>query len=58
RRLDEGTEGTGFGLAIVNDIADACGLRTSFTISELGGLRFSVTLPATIAARAVTRSTT
>jgi len=58
RRLDEGTEGTGIGLAIVNDIADACGLRTSFTISELGGLRFSVTLPATIAARAVTRSTT
>lgn len=46
RRLDEGTEGTGIGLAIVKDIADAYGLATSFTASELGGLRFSVTLPA------------
>lgn len=45
RRLDEGTEGTGIGLAIVKDIADAYGLETSFTGSELGGLRFSVTLP-------------
>jgi signal transduction histidine kinase len=45
RRLDEGTEGTGIGLAIVKDIADAYGLATSFTGSELGGLRFSVTLP-------------
>lgn len=46
RRLDEGTEGTGIGLAIVKDIADAYGLATDFTTSELGGLRFSVTLPA------------
>ena len=46
RRLDEGTEGTGIGLAIVNDIADACNLRTSFTSSEMGGLRFTVALPA------------
>lgn len=46
RRLDEGTEGTGIGLAIVKDIADAYGLATSFTASELGGLRFSVSLPA------------
>ena len=46
RRLDEGTEGTGIGLAIVKDIADAYALSTSFTASELGGLRFSVTLPA------------
>ena len=46
RRLDEGTEGTGIGLAIVKDIADAYGLATTFTASELGGLRFSVTLPA------------
>lgn len=48
RRLDEGTEGTGIGLAIVNDIADACSLRTSFTASELGGLRFAVILPAAV----------
>lgn len=45
RRLDEATEGTGIGLAIVKDIADAYGLPTTFTTSELGGLRFSVTLP-------------
>lgn len=46
RRLDEGTEGTGIGLAIVTDIADACNLRTSFASSEIGGLRFTVALPA------------
>jgi signal transduction histidine kinase len=46
RRLDEGTEGTGIGLAIVTDIADACNLRTSFSTSEMGGLRFTVVLPA------------
>ncbi|PZF76218.1 hypothetical protein DK847_13520 [Aestuariivirga litoralis] len=46
RRLDEGTEGSGIGLAIVNDIADACNLRTTFGPSELGGLSFSVALPA------------
>jgi signal transduction histidine kinase len=45
RRLDEATEGTGIGLAIVSDIADGCGLRTSYGPSDLGGLRFSVTLP-------------
>ena len=46
RRLDERTEGTGIGLAIVKDIADAYGLATSITASPTGGLRFSVTLPA------------
>jgi signal transduction histidine kinase len=46
RRLDEGTEGTGIGLAIVKDIADAYGLATTFSTSSLGGLRFAVTLPA------------
>lgn len=45
-RLDEATEGTGIGLAIVKDIADAYGLSTTFTTSEMGGLQFSVTLPA------------
>lgn len=45
RRLDEGTEGTGIGLAIVKDIADAYGLKTSFSVSERGGLAFTVNLP-------------
>ena len=49
RRLDEGKEGTGIGLAIVNDIADACNLHTSFSTSEMGGLRFAVNLPAAVA---------
>jgi len=46
RRLDEGTEGTGIGLAIVKDIADAYGLATSFTTAPPGGLRLTVTPPA------------
>ena len=45
RRLDEGTEGNGIGLAIVNDIADGCNLATAFGISDMGGLRFAVHLP-------------
>ena len=45
RRLDEGTEGTGIGLAIVNDIADGCNLPTAFGTSDMGGLRFAVHLP-------------
>lgn len=46
RRLDEGTEGTGIGLAIVKDIADAYGLATSLGVSPSGGLCFTVSLPA------------
>lgn len=46
RRLDEGIEGTGIGLAIVKDIADGYGLATTFSASPLGGLCFAVTLPA------------
>lgn len=46
RRLDERMEGTGIGLAIVKDIAEAYGLETSFAASASGGLSFSVAIPA------------
>jgi signal transduction histidine kinase len=45
RRLDEG-DGAGLGLAIVFDILDEIGGVLSFAISDLGGLRVEVTLPA------------
>jgi two-component system sensor histidine kinase PhoQ len=45
-RLDESTPGHGIGLAVVKDIANSyCG-ELVITKSELGGARFSVTLPA------------
>lgn len=45
-RLDEATEGTGIGLAIVKEIADAYRLGISFAKSGLGGLEVAVTFPA------------
>lgn len=45
RRLDETMEGTGIGLAIAKDIADAYQLQTSFRRSALGGLEVAVIFP-------------
>jgi two-component system sensor histidine kinase PhoQ len=45
-RLDESTPGHGIGLAVVNDIVSSYGGRLEISESELGGARFSVTLPA------------
>jgi two-component system sensor histidine kinase PhoQ len=44
-RLDESTPGHGIGLAVVKDIASSYGGRLVISKSELGGARFSVTLP-------------
>jgi signal transduction histidine kinase len=44
-RLDEGTPGTGMGLAIVRDLAEAYGGSISLSGSSLGGLRTTVNLP-------------
>lgn len=45
RRLDEATEGSGIGLAIVRDIAEAYGISPSFRSSDTGGLQFHTNLP-------------
>jgi signal transduction histidine kinase len=46
RRLDETTPGTGMGLAIVRDLAEAYGGAIALSPSPLGGLCASLTLPA------------
>ena len=51
RRLDERTQGTGIGLAIVKDIADAYGITVGFSRSPTGGLKVSLPLPAASGAR-------
>jgi signal transduction histidine kinase len=51
RRLDERTQGSGIGLAIVKDIADAYGIPVGFSRSAAGGLKVSLPLPAASGAR-------
>lgn len=50
RRLDERAQGSGIGLSIVYDIAEAYGLRLSFSRAELGGLAVELALPGRAAA--------
>jgi signal transduction histidine kinase len=45
-RMDEATPGTGFGLAIVRDLAELYGGSIRLDGSDLGGLRVCVSLPA------------
>ncbi|MFD1703508.1 sensor histidine kinase [Methylopila henanensis] len=45
-RWDETTPGTGFGLAIARDLAEAAGARLTLGVSELGGLEAKVSWPA------------
>ncbi|GLQ19654.1 sensor histidine kinase [Algimonas porphyrae] len=44
-RLDEATPGSGLGLSIVDDLAEAYGGSLSLSRSQLGGLRAALTLP-------------
>ncbi|MEM7729378.1 MAG: ATP-binding protein, partial [Pseudomonadota bacterium] len=44
-RLDEATPGSGLGLSIVNDLAEAYGGALELMPSPLGGLRAALTLP-------------
>jgi signal transduction histidine kinase len=44
-RLDEATPGSGLGLSIVNDLAEAYGGRLELSRSPLGGLRAELHLP-------------
>jgi two-component system sensor histidine kinase PhoQ len=45
-RLDESTPGHGIGLAVVKELAESYGGELRIGQSELGGARFSVTIPA------------
>ena len=47
-RLDESVPGSGFGLAIVRDIARLYGGALTLAESPLGGLEARLTLPATV----------
>ena len=44
-RLDEGTPGTGMGLAIVRDLTEAYGGSIRLSHSTLGGLRVTLNVP-------------
>jgi signal transduction histidine kinase len=39
QRWDESRPGTGFGIAIARDVAEAAGAQLEFGRSEMGGLR-------------------
>ena len=45
QRLDEKTQGSGIGLAIVNDIAVAYGFDVAFLRAPIGGLEVRITFP-------------
>ena len=45
QRWDETRPGTGFGIAIARDVAEAAGAQLAFGRSELGGLRAELTWP-------------
>jgi signal transduction histidine kinase len=44
-RLDEKTPGHGIGLAIVKDIAESYGGHLAIQAADLGGARFTITIP-------------
>ena len=46
-RADEASPGTGFGLAIVRDLAELYGGSIALGVSPLGGLQASLRLPST-----------
>ena len=45
QRWDESRPGTGFGIAIARDVAEAAGAQLDFGRSELGGLRAELRWP-------------
>ena len=45
QRWDETRPGTGFGIAIARDVAEAAGARLAFGRSEMGGLRAELRWP-------------
>jgi len=45
QRWDESRPGTGFGIAIARDVAEAAGAQLDFGRSELGGLRADLRWP-------------
>ena len=48
KRLDESTPGTGLGLSIVNDLADMYEGTLTLDVSEWGGLKAVLDLPASV----------
>ncbi|MHB2207323.1 ATP-binding protein [Methylobacterium sp. CM6257] len=51
QRWDESRPGTGFGIAIARDVAEAAGARLAFGRSEMGGLRTTLSWPEMSGAR-------
>jgi signal transduction histidine kinase len=47
-RADEAAPGSGFGLAIVRDLAEVYGGSVSLSAADLGGLAATLTLPSAI----------
>jgi len=55
-RADESAQGSGFGLAIVRDLAELYGGAISLGSSPMGGLRAELRLPAAVATGAFDRA--